>query len=123
MQFSPKLKVAAEEIKAILKKHDIAGAILIHTPGYAEFILELTPTYSCATLHHDHIHFKAKKEDFNDELKRHKAIADTANMMHSLADGTARNAMMLIKVSEQFTEITGAEHNDKGFTSSTTQNN
>ena len=44
-------------------------------------------------------------------------------MMHSLADGTARNAIMLIKVSEQFTEITGAEHNDKGFTSSTTQNN
>lgn len=123
MQYSPKLKKAAEEIKAILKKHDIAASVVLHTPGFSEFILEITPSYSCATLNHDNIRFKAKKDDFNDELKRHQAIQDTANMMNLLSDTTAKNAMMLINVSEQFDEIIGAEHGDSNFTSHTTQNN
>lgn len=123
MQYSPKLKNAAEEIKAILKKYDIAGAIALHTPGNTEFVLELTPSYSCATVNQDHIRFKAKKEDYNDELKRHKAIEDTSNMMSGLSETVARNAMMLITVSEQLDKITGAEHGDSSFTSHTTQNN
>lgn len=123
MQYSPKLKNAAEEIKAILKKYDIAGAIALHTPGNTEFVLELTPSYSCATVNQDHIRFKAKKEDYNDELKRHKVIEDTSNMMAGLSETVARNAMMLINVSEQLDKITGAEHGDSNFTSHTTQNN
>lgn len=123
MQYSPKLKNAAEEIKAILKKYDIAGAIALHTPGNTEFVLELTPSYSCATVNQDHIRFKAKKEDYNDELKRHKVIEDTSNMMAGLSETVARNAMMLINVSGQLDKITGAEHGDSNFTSHTTQNN
>lgn len=123
MQYSPKLKKAAEEIKAILKRYDIAGAVALHTPGFSEFVLEITPTYSCATLNHDNVHFKAKKEDFNDELKRQTVIKDTASMMNLLSDTTARNAMMLITVSEQFDKIVGAEHTTGGFTSESTQNN
>lgn len=123
MQYSPKLKNAAEEIKAILKKYDIAGAVALHTPGYAEFVLELTPSYSCATVHQDHIRFKAKKEDYNDALKHHKVIEDTSNMMTLLSETVAKNAMMLINVSEQLDKVTGAEHGNSGFTSHTTQNN
>lgn len=123
MQYSPKLKTAAEEIKAILKKHDIAASIVLHTPGHSEFVLEITPTYSCAKLNHDNIHFKAKKADFNDELKRQQTISDTANMMSLLSEVTAKNAMMLIQVSEQFDKIVGAEHGGSNFTSHTTQNN
>lgn len=124
MQYSPKLKVAMEEIKAILKKHDIAAAIALHTPGHGEFFMELEPSYSCAKLNHDNVHFKAKKEDFNDELKRHQVIQDTTNMMQILSDVTAQNAMGLIHVTEQLEKIVHAERIDRGgFTSHTTQNN
>ncbi len=123
MQYSPKLKKAAEEIKSVLKKYDIAASVVLHTPGFSEFVLEITPSYSCATLNHDHVRFKAKKEDFNDELRRHQVIENTANMMNLLADTTAKNAMMLITVSEQFDKIVGSEHGDSNFTSHTTQNN
>lgn len=123
MQFSPKLKNAAEEIKAILKNYDIAASIVLHTPGHSEFILEITPSYSCAKLNHDSIRFKAKKSDFNNELKRQQVISDTANMMNLLSETTAKNAMMLITVSEQFDKIVGADHGDSNFTSHTTQNN
>lgn len=123
MQYSPKLKKAAEEIKAILKKYDIAASIVLHTPGHAEFINEIQPSYSCAKLNHDNIHFKAKKEDFNDELKRQQTIKDTANMMNALSSCVAKNAMMWIDVSEQFDKLAGSEHNGSGFTSHTSQNN
>ncbi len=123
MNYSPKLKKAAEEIKAILKAYDIAASVVLHCPGHSEFILEITPTYSCAKLNHDHIHFKAKKADFNDELKRQQTISDTANMMNLLSEVTGKNAMVLMQVSEQFDKIVGADHGDSTFTSHTTQNN
>jgi hypothetical protein len=31
MQYSPKLKKAMEEIKAVLNKHDIAASVILHT--------------------------------------------------------------------------------------------
>lgn len=123
MQYSPKLKKAAAEIKAIIKKYDIAASIVLHTPGHAEFLLEITPSYSCAKLNHDHVHFKAKKEDFNDEQKRMQTISDTANMMNCLSEVVAKNAMMLINVSEQFDKIVGSDHQGGGFTSHQTQMN
>lgn len=123
MQYSPILKKAAEEIKAILSKYDIAGSVALHIPGHSEFILEITPSYSCAKLTQGSIHFKAKKEDFNNELLRQRVISDTANMMNLLSETTAHNAMQLINVSEAFDKIVGAEHGKGGFTSHTTQNN
>lgn len=123
MNYSPKLKKAMEEIKAIVKKYDIAASVVLHTPGNSEFLLEITPSYSCAKLNHDHIHFKAKKEDFNNELLRMQTIADTSNMMNLLGETLGKNALMLMQVSDEFDKITGAEHEDGGFTSHTTQNN
>jgi len=119
MQYSPKLKKAAEEIKEILKRYDIAAAVVLHTPGYSEYVLEITPSYSVATLHHDRIHFKAKKEDFKDEGKRIQAISDTANMMSLLSDTLGRNALQILQVSDEFDKIVGSEHGDMGFTSHT----
>ena len=50
MQYSPKLKISISEIKAILEKHDIAGSIVLHTPGNSEYLMHINPTYSCAKL-------------------------------------------------------------------------
>ena len=41
MQYSPKLKRVLAEIKAILDKEDIAGSIVLHTPGFGEFLLKI----------------------------------------------------------------------------------
>lgn len=124
MQYSPKLKNAAEDIKAILNKYDIAASIVLHAPGFSEFLLEITPSYSCATLQHDHIHFKAKRSDYKDELKRQNDIRDTANMMYHLSRITGENAIQLLTVAKAFDELTGAEYDTDGnMTSHTTQNN
>lgn len=37
MQYSPKLKVAMDEVKDVLKKYDIAGFVVLHTPASEGF--------------------------------------------------------------------------------------
>ncbi len=124
MYYNPKLKKAAAEIKQILEAHDIAGVLVLHSPGNSEYILHITPSYSCASLEGDTIRFRAKASDYNGNTKiRDQKIADTANMMALLSETTAHNAMQLITVSEQFDKIVDAEHRSGGHTSHTTQNN
>lgn len=124
MQYSPKLKKAAEEIKQILQKHDIAANVVLHTPGHSEYILHITPTYSCAWIENDMIRFRARKEDYNGNVSiRDKKIADTANMLKLLSETAGQNALSLLHVSEQFDKIIDANHGDSSHTSNTTQNN
>lgn len=125
MQYSPKLKKAAEEIKDILKKYDIAANIVLHTPGHCEYLLHITPTYSAAWLENDMVRFRARLQDYNGNvIIRNKKISDTLNMLRLLSDTAGKNALALLSVADQFDKITGAEHEeDDNHTSHTTQNN
>jgi hypothetical protein len=124
MQYSPKLKKAAEEIKQILQKYDIAANVILHTPGHSEYLLHITPTYSCAWFENDMVRFRARKEDYNGNVMiRNQKIADTLNMLRLLSDTAIKNALALLNVADQFDKKIGADHTDEGFTSHTTQNN
>jgi len=125
MDYSPKLKVAMEDIKEILKKHDIAGSVVIQTPGYAEYLLHIKPSYSCARLDENGImKFKAKKDDFgSDARKRDQQIADTANMLNLLSDVSAQNTLALLDVSDKFDKIVEAEHGPSRHTGHNTNLN
>ena len=114
-----------QEIKDILAKHDIAGIIAIHTPGYNEFISKLDPSYSCCKFEGgDVIRVTAKLDDFGGNAAlRNQAIADTSNMLNGLCMVTAGMLMPLMGLSEKLDEIIGADHSEGGFTSHTTQNN
>lgn len=118
MQFSPKLKKAMSDIKAILQKHDIAGVVVLHTPGYGEELFHITPSYSCATLHaNGELRFKAKSADFGgDNEKRNKKIRDTSNMMRILSERVGVNALNLMNASEILDRAIDAEHGPGTFT-------
>lgn len=62
MQYSPKLKKAAEEIKQILQKYDIAANVILHTSGHSEYLLHITPTYSCAWLEDGMVDLEQEKK-------------------------------------------------------------
>lgn len=46
-QTDPKLKAAMEEIKAILKKHDLAGVVILNTPDVMEHLFHLQASWNC----------------------------------------------------------------------------
>ncbi|RDY57697.1 hypothetical protein [Flagellimonas nanhaiensis] len=106
-----KLKTAAEEIKDILRKHDIAASIVLHTPGHGEYLNHILTSYSCAYQYQDDsIHFYSKKKDFKSVEEQAKQQGETANMLHILSKLTGENFMMLHSMSEKFDSITNAEH-------------
>lgn len=55
----PRLKEAMEEIKAVIKKYDIAATVHLQSPGYSEFLYELSPTWSAITVEENYLRIKA----------------------------------------------------------------
>jgi len=124
MQYSPKLKKAAEEIKSILKKYDIAAHAVLHTPGFGEYLIEISPSYSCAKVQENGIRVRAKKSDFDGNTAlRDKRIADTTNMFHHLGTIGGQNVLSLIQLSEELDKIVDADHQGGGHSSHQEQNN
>ena len=46
--YSDKLKEAMAEINGVLIKHDIAGVVVLHEPGFSEFRVRVDPSWSVA---------------------------------------------------------------------------
>lgn len=125
MQYSPKLKKATEEISKILEKHDIAGMIVLHTPGHSEYLLKIDPSYSCAQLSGDGLRVRARlKEDFNGDVAKFTQVkTDTSNMLELLSHTTGQMALNLMETADAVSKQTGSTHTGGSHTSSTTQNN
>jgi len=129
MRYSPKLKKAAEEIKAILKKHDIGGYVLLHTPGFSEYVNEISPSYSCAVWDHSldgagitGVRFKAKAAELpGGEKERNQKIADTDNFLLHMVTGTASAFKMFDTVYQSFEKTTGGHDHTKGDHTSQTE--
>ena len=106
-----KLKVVAEEIKEILRKHDVAGVVSLHAPGHGEHFIHINPSYSCAYMYNDNeIRFYSKKADYKSPEEQLKKQANTSNMLRILTDCTGFNFMGINHLSEEFDKLTGAEH-------------
>lgn len=125
MEYSPKLKKAMQEIKAVIEKYDIAALVVLHTPGNSEYLLELSPTYSCAKFEGNNLRIRAKLvDDFKGDKKAHKQkLTDTSNMLSSLSETGGRTILSLMDVSDKLDKIIDAEHFGGGHTSHITQNN
>ena len=61
-----RLKISRTEIEAVLKKHDLAGAVVLHTPGMSEFFYDISPSYSCVRIDEaaKTVHVKSKLADY-----------------------------------------------------------
>lgn len=114
-----------QEIKDILHKHNIAGAIVLHTPGHSEYLLRIDPSYSCAKFQGEELRVKAKlQEDFNGNKEaQQRKVADTSNMLRLMAETTGNISLSLFEISSRVDQAVDADHHSGGHTSHTTQNN
>lgn len=122
MQYSPKLKKAMEQIKSILKENDIAGFVVLHTPGHSEYLNHVQTSYSCAAVTPEGIRLRLKEA----EIGREKAtfLADgTYNMITHLTEVIAENASMYINCHEQLKKKWGGSSEGGEHTSHSQQNN
>ena len=111
-----------EEIKAILTKHDIAGFVILHTPGFSEYVNQVTPGYSCAVPHPGGLSFKLNSSEVSNEAFRHIANA-TFNMITAFAEVTAMHALLYMDAERLLKEKLEGEQFPGGHTSHDQQNN
>lgn len=124
MQYSPKLKRAIQEIKDILSREDIAGVVILHEPGFSEFLVKVDPTYSCAKIQDGQLKVKSKKEDFKQNpAMREKVVRNTANMLHMLGTNGGHCILPIMEMSSKIDRKIEAEHERGKFTDHNTQNN
>jgi hypothetical protein len=125
MQYSPKLKKAMEQIKEVLKEHDIAGFVVIHTPGFSEFLNKIDTSYSILSLTGDSMQFKAHSKHFGgDKNKRDRAAADTRNMITHFLEVAGKQFMMYDEIAKRVDDTYGKwDETDGSETSHTQQNN
>lgn len=76
-----------EEIKSILKKHDCAAIVLLSSEQNMEFLYELSPTWSCATLdEHGALRIKALASMYPDKPTQKRAIERTTGIFLGFLD-------------------------------------
>lgn len=108
-----RLKIARLEIEAVLKKHDLAGCVALHTPGMAEFFYDIRPSYSCAWIDDSlsMLRMKSKLADYGGDVDRQKMEqACTAQMLRSMSDCLADAAEMFGGCADVVDHVARAEH-------------
>lgn len=87
--YDPKLREAADEFRAICKKYDCMAACLFVSPSHAEFVNELSPSWSVMKYEGEkQIRFRSKKEDFPSREAQHHATEATAHGITSIVNWT-----------------------------------
>lgn len=125
MDFSPKLKRVTALIKKILEKEDIAGFVVLHTPGYSEYLHHITPSYSCLKVAgNGGIRITSRLADYNGNVqKKRKKETDTSNMLALLSTTAGVQTMHLLDLSRIVDDAVGAEHEDLGHRPDNYQDN
>jgi len=115
MRFSPKLKKAMQQIDAILQVNDIAGVVILHTPGHSEYLTRINPTYSCASIVDGGIKFKTDPSD--PVPKKKQMAADTLEMVDALAMQSGQTSLNLLEACELLQKATGMRPGGSSHTS------
>ena len=113
-----RLKVARLEIEAVLQKHDLAGAVVLHTPGLSEWFYQIRPSYSCMWIDEGAgvARIKAKLADYlGDQAAQVHDLACTANMVAAMRAELGRGYAMFTYLKPVVDRATGATHTDRGF--------
>lgn len=113
-----RLKVARLEIEAVLRKHDLAGVVVLHTPGMSEFFYDVRPSYSCAWIDQDArmVRVKSLVKDYaGDQKAQLHDQAATANMVAAIEDNLANAAHMFGAVKAIVDRAVNATHTAPEF--------
>jgi len=114
-----RLKTARLEIEAVLKKHDLAGVAVLHTPGMSEFFYDIRPSYSVCWIDESvpmvRIKSKVERDHGGDIAQQKHDQAATANMVASIADNLVHSARMFMDVQQVVDRALRAEHTQSVF--------
>ena len=89
----PILKEAADEIKAVLSKHDIAGIVFLGSQTHSEFVYALCPTWSCAKVEGGAIRIRALRSEYPSQEAQRKCVEATTGIFCGFQNLCARGLL------------------------------
>lgn len=113
-----RLKIARAEIEAVLKKHDLAGVAVLHTPGMTEFFYDIQPSYSVAWVDEasNMVRLKSKLADYGGDAQAQiNDQAATAQMLHAFGMDCGKAGLMFLEVAKVVDRKLRAEHTPPTF--------
>jgi hypothetical protein len=113
-EYSPRLKRVMARITAILKAEDIAGYVVLHEPGFSEYLLAVEPSWSCLRMIGEAgIRLRSKLEDYGgDRERQHLEIEATTNLLRHLADLLPQHAAVFEALHSKVCELMVVEHTE-----------
>lgn len=95
MQYSAKLKRVMKQLREILEKEGVGASVILHEPGFSEFMLHTSTPYSCAFIEGDQLRIRSKRADYPSLAAQKKVVTDTINMLQHFRDNSAFQANQL----------------------------
>ena len=114
-----RLKTARLKIEVVLAEHDLAGVVVLHTPGMSEFFYTIRPSYSIVSLNEGTGELRVRSKldrDYGGDasLQLHDQRA-TANMTAALADNLWQACQMFAAIDGHVSKALRAEHTPAEF--------
>jgi hypothetical protein len=109
MEYDPKLKEAMAEIKAILSKHDIAGAISLVSETHSEYRLQF-PSWSMAQLTEKGLRFRGKAADYPNKEAANEALTRSLHVLLQIRDLTAQHQAVMLKILDALEKHVDFDH-------------
>jgi len=128
MRYHPKLKKAMRQIQHIMDEHDIAGSIVLHTPGFGEHYMRINPSYSAAKFEpipgqegqQIRMHIKEKQIG----KKRAKELAEgTTNMFTIMNELLLHHTVITQHMADDLNKRYNPDSSGSGHSSIESQNN
>ena len=86
----PKLQEAMAEIRAVIQKHDIGGHVVLVSNTHAQYLYELSPSWSAITLSDSgELRIRANRRDFKTAEDHQRVIEGSAHILAGIRDTTA----------------------------------
>lgn len=96
---------AIKEIREVLKKHDLAGVVMIQDTLELAYLKEVSPSWSCASLSADgEFRIKANREDFPSKESQKACIESTLGMVLGFMNESERNHKDFSHIVAMFSE-------------------
>lgn len=108
LRYSPKLREAMNKIKAITQEYEIGALVVLHTPGYAENLIQINPPYSCIKWKPTGKGMIIDANKFKTDSDKWQALSDTINMLSllsSVGGGSVVNIIDYLKKLEYVTDV------------------
>lgn len=77
-------------LQQIIQEEGVGASIILHEPGFSEYLNYITPPYSCAKINAEHLIFDSKQSEYPSREAQMKAINDTVNMFQHFQELSGR---------------------------------